>query len=381
VAAAGVSLIAAVPSNMACEPSVKPSGCRLFTRRWNDRAEPISPASEWSAAEQPWDSKEFVVLISGTMNPPHRAHVLLGINAANYLISQGHTVDSVHFVPGSDNYQWNKIKLKTNSTTELTMADKLTYSMSARVELLNVLISGEPAPEGFSLVADDFEGTIPECFEDSPGYWAKKLPDGYLQTISTATLIGAFAAKHPGKRVAVVFGADNLAYMPTWNHLDKIFSVSDLMVVTRGECRFPTDPSVMLDQFDRVNLAALTEPPQFTDHNGEPVLHLPPGKYEKNSSGVRTMFVLPPIDALESASSTVLRKTILSHIQEGSCEGDVDQLARHGYPSEKRAVLLEAGKEAVEQSEQMLSATEKNGRELGQYAGNSSEPSPKRPKL
>ena len=123
-------------------------------------------------------------LFNAAQNPPHRAHVLLGINAANYLISQGHTVDrslrataassslifccsscSVHFVPGSDNYQWNKIKLKTNSTTELTMADKLTYSMSARVELLNVLISGEPAPEGFSLVADDFEGTIPECFE------------------------------------------------------------------------------------------------------------------------------------------------------------------------------------------------------------------------
>ena len=67
VAAAGMSLFAAAPSSMACEPAVKPSGARLFARRWNQPAEPKSPGSGWVAPEQSWDISEFVVLISGTM--------------------------------------------------------------------------------------------------------------------------------------------------------------------------------------------------------------------------------------------------------------------------------------------------------------------------
>ena len=40
--------------------------------------------------------REYVLLVSGTMNPPHAGHVRLGITAADGLCKMGHTVKAVY---------------------------------------------------------------------------------------------------------------------------------------------------------------------------------------------------------------------------------------------------------------------------------------------
>ena len=55
--------------------------------------------------------REYVLLISGTMNPPHCGHIRLGLHAAQALAAAGHTVASICFVPVHDNYLLNKLAL------------------------------------------------------------------------------------------------------------------------------------------------------------------------------------------------------------------------------------------------------------------------------
>ena len=100
----------------------------------------------------------------------------------------------------------------------------LLFDTSTRVRLIESLIAKEDAPHEVTMTAEDFEGSIPHLFEESPGYWETKLPGGYLRTLPTAALVDAFAAQHSDKRVCLVFGADNLQYMPSWNHLDRVRS-------------------------------------------------------------------------------------------------------------------------------------------------------------
>ena len=56
-------------------------------------------------------ARRYVLLISGTMNPPHQGHVRLGLAAARALEAEGHTVASICFVPVHDNYLHNKVML------------------------------------------------------------------------------------------------------------------------------------------------------------------------------------------------------------------------------------------------------------------------------
>ena len=106
----------------------------------------------------------------------------------------------------------------------------LLFDTATRVQLVDGLIANEEVK--FATVAEDFEGTVPHLFEESPGYWSPKLPDGYLKTLATATLVDAFAAHHSDKRVCLVFGADNLQYMPSWNHLDRVGATHHMQVLS-----------------------------------------------------------------------------------------------------------------------------------------------------
>ena len=53
--------------------------------------------------------REYVLLISGTMNPPHVGHVRLGLAAAEKLRATGHRVGAICYLPVHDNYICNKV--------------------------------------------------------------------------------------------------------------------------------------------------------------------------------------------------------------------------------------------------------------------------------
>ena len=59
----------------------------------------------------PLRQREYALLVSGTMNPPHCGHIRLGLHAAQALAAAGHTVASICFVPVHDNYLLNKLAL------------------------------------------------------------------------------------------------------------------------------------------------------------------------------------------------------------------------------------------------------------------------------
>ena len=62
---------------------------------------------------EPSDSlppSRYVLLVSGTMSPPHVGHVRLGLSAAAALRADGHSVDAICFLPVHDNYLCNKAR-------------------------------------------------------------------------------------------------------------------------------------------------------------------------------------------------------------------------------------------------------------------------------
>ena len=166
-------------------------------------------------ASSPAASRHYVLLVSGTMNPPHQGHVRLGLRAADALRAEGHTVSAVCFVPVHNNYMHNKATAQGNGP--------LFYPMEQRCIMLQALVAAEGEAAAALCHVIDHEGEhSEELLEESPGYWAAKLPNAYLRTVPTVRLIHHFARTSPhmqpaGSRLGLVFGVDNLAGMASWN--------------------------------------------------------------------------------------------------------------------------------------------------------------------
>ena len=166
-------------------------------------------------ASSPAASRHYVLLVSGTMNPPHQGHVRLGLRAADALRAEGHTVSAVCFVPVHNNYMHNKAATQSSGP--------LFYPMERRCAMLKALVTAEGTAAADLCHVIDHEGEhSEELLEESPGYWAPKLPAGYLRTVPTVRLIHHFARTSPhlqaaGVRLGLVFGVDNLVGMASWN--------------------------------------------------------------------------------------------------------------------------------------------------------------------
>jgi nicotinic acid mononucleotide adenylyltransferase len=166
-------------------------------------------------ASSPAASRHYVLLVSGTMNPPHQGHVRLGLRAADALRAEGHTVSAVCFVPVHNNYMHNKAATQGSGP--------LFYPMERRCAMLKALVTAEGTAAADLCHVIDHEGEhSEELLEESPGYWAPKLPAGYLRTVPTVRLIHHFARTSPhlqaaGVRLGLVFGVDNLVGMASWN--------------------------------------------------------------------------------------------------------------------------------------------------------------------
>ena len=203
----------------------------------------------------------YTVLVSGSFNPPHLGHVRLGQRAAAHLSSRGHAVHAVRFVPVHDNYLANKAALNRRLASEARRDGRPVpppppplLLMPERLQLLRELIAAEQprSAGGVLLVADSFECSGAQgLLAESPGYWARALPAGYLRTVPSAALIRGVvddeeegtlggrscdaAAGKPQRhrRVAAVFGVDVFGSMVHWNEVQGIFASADLVIFAR----------------------------------------------------------------------------------------------------------------------------------------------------
>ena len=172
------------------------TGCSLDGMETTFKLEASSPAAP----------RKYVLLVSGTMNPPHQGHVRLGLRAADALRAEGHTVSAVCFVPVHNNYMHNKAATQGSGP--------LFYPMERRCAMLQALVTAEGAAAADLCHVIDHEGEhSEELLEESPGYWAPKLPGGYLRTVPTVRLIRHFARtsphmQAPGVRLGLVFKSE-----------------------------------------------------------------------------------------------------------------------------------------------------------------------------
>ena len=108
--------------------------------------QPTAPARQGSPHQLPLTrtsgtpTREYVLLVSGTMNPPHRGHVQIGLHAAARLRARGHAVRAVCYVPVHDNYMWNKVQVANeqeagNPATRKSKVATLFYPMRLRCEI------------------------------------------------------------------------------------------------------------------------------------------------------------------------------------------------------------------------------------------------------
>ena len=260
-------------------------------------------------------SRDYVLLVSGTMNPPHIGHVRLGLTAADGLRGAGHTVRAICYLPVHDNYLCNKVVVKQSASSSVAPADLIAVPMRERCALLQALLASEPADRTAACHVLDYEHTAGDgLLAESPGYWAPKLPGGYLKTVPTTTLIAHFAANSSlmegGARLGVVFGVDNLAGMASWNDPDKLLARADLVFLARGmdKVSFAAQPSSLLNALRHLIVSSCVP----VVHGTETLFGHQTGSFlNQDAAGEGALFLLPPLSGDdEGLSSTTIRDAL-----------------------------------------------------------------------
>lgn len=288
------------------------------------------------------EPRRYVVLISGTMNPPHIGHVRIGLHAARSLRGLGHQVDAVCFVPVHDNYLCNKVTVTAQqrpAEASSVSADTLCFTMVERCAMLQTLVNKAVSAEDPPCHVLDYEHQHAELLCTSPGYWAPKLPQGYLRTVPTVGLIKHFARNSPlvaeGARVAAAFGIDNLAGMVFWNEPGELLERADLVLVSRAmPCvKLGGDPSALLARIRHLQLHA----PVPVLHGDSTLFGQAPGSFVNSAAqGEAALVMLPPLEgADEGLSSTRMRAAVAECLR---------TMGEHGHDS---AVVEQAIRQAA----------------------------------
>ena len=258
------------------------------------------------------ESRCYVLVVSGTFNPPHRGHVRLGLFAKERLEKLGHEVQAVCFVPVHDNYLLNKQTVAGKSSSQ---GSEVFYPMAQRCEFLRSLLKDCQPPEAQMCHVLDYEQQHAELLETSPNYWARKLPEGYLRTVPTASLLRHFAQHSPllapGKRrLGAVFGVDNLAGMSSWNSPAQLLEQTDLILVAREmqEVMISVDPKEMFGALKHFCL----EERVSVKYKDQELLPAELGNFENTkTSGNALLLLLPALKGDdEHLSSTQLRRSM-----------------------------------------------------------------------
>ena len=310
----------------------------------------------------PLAPRTYCLLISGTMNPPHAGHIRLGLKAALNLEAEGHAVSAICYLPVHDNYLCNKVTLKRAGGKAVSVPDSIAFPMKERCALLRSLLELEREAAG--ALAErchvlDYEHSSGDAalLAESPGYWAPKLPDGYLKTVPTTSLISHFAAHSPllqpeteggaRPRLGVVFGVDNLAGMASWNSPENLLADADLILLAREMPRvvFGRDPFGLLGALKHVEVRAAVpvvyeETELFGGVTGSFV--------HEGASGEGALFLLPPLDGKDEELSSTRIRNAIGEKSDGAALNAT--LAKHGFGEDSFGRLLEvATNEAVDE--------------------------------
>lgn len=275
--------------------------------------------------------EEYLLLVSGTFNPPHKGHVELGFHAARQLIQAGKRVSRIIYSPIHDNYLTNKLMASGDQPNAMFTP------MSDRLSLFRRMlptIHRDTDLKEIEVLVLDYEHQKSNLLAKS-SYWEKKLPTGYLKTLPTASLVKTFSQEfaRTGVRVAVVFGCDNVAYMPSWTSVGTLFNKADLILVGRdmSKIEFSSDPSEFLANFSEISVHYIL--PHC--YNGEVLFGERKGvlrkRWKEGMKGSSRLYIMPPLKNDEGKSSTKLRNLV------GKFCGAVES---YGYREDDMARLL-----------------------------------------
>ena len=132
------------------------------------------------------DDARRVVIVPGSMNPPHRGHVSTALHACRHLAG---TVEAIYLLPAHDNLLHNQARAGGGTPC---------WDVEARCELLRGLAAdaaaaGEEGCPPIVVVAYETEHAS-QLLCDERDELAARLPDGYCKTVPLAGLLQHFAA-------------------------------------------------------------------------------------------------------------------------------------------------------------------------------------------
>ncbi len=279
--------------------------------------------------------RSYVLVCSGSFDPPTRAHVSIALHAAQYLRASHHVVVKVLFLPVHDNYLANKARLAGVGLGDGAPADHAAarcMRIEYRCALLRDLLAEAGAdPAVFEVLPYELTHAA-ELLQGSGTYWRKRLGD-HLHTVPTVALITHLAANRTlvgeSDRLGLVFGMDQLAGMSGWEAPSKLLERADLILTSRPDGKsiaFGSDPSQLLACTRYFEFA--DEAP-IRDHAGRVILGARAGCFvQPSATGDSALLALPPLKGgSDTLSSTQLRAAI--HV-----------LADHGYSSPQLASAL-----------------------------------------
>ena len=134
-------------------------------------------------------SKKKVGILGGTFNPIHCGHIKLAENALNNV-----DLDEVWFIPSGISYMKNQKEI---------------VSAFHRMEMVKLAIKGN------------------DCFKASDIEIVKKGNSYSYETMET------LAKKYPDIQFYFIIGADTVFSIETWKYPERIFRVSELLVMYR----------------------------------------------------------------------------------------------------------------------------------------------------
>ena len=310
----------------------------------------------WEPAASALPARSYVLLVSGTFNPPHRGHVRLALHAREQLLARGHDVRALIFSPVHDNYLYNKLLRARSGGAEAGAC----FPMAQRCAILNALVASErrhAAASGASTAAldtcavSDYEHAHGSELLTESSYWAAKLPTGYARTVPTVALLRHFAAHsplltHPGARLGAVFGVDNLGPMATWVGVGELVAATDLVFVGRcaAAVEFSADPIALLAALAHAEIAS----PLALSFGGRPLLtEARPAASNRHATSDGAMIVLPPLDGGDEELSSTRVRACLEDSSLAS-PSVLDVLVRHGLADAEALLRDPAGRASLE---------------------------------
>ena len=236
--------------------------------------------------------------------------------------------------------------------------------MDTRVNLLKEILGKEE--KNFECHVLPFERDQAAGILKKTAYWERTLGSAQLPTVATSDMLHLFGktwvTEHfgPEARLSLVFGIDNLPWMPSWANADSLFSGCDLVLVRRLDSAssdadsnvvFRVDPTVFMRNFKTIRVESINP----IVYEGDILFGNRLGESTPkccSPDATSTLYVVAPLEGLPGLSSTVVRRAI-------------KVLALHGYTDASLATALmkfcDKGKQTLDSIREKQESTKHEG--------------------